>query len=61
MTYLAKSDKALQRAINRFADASEEMAFKGSNHPDDWVAIEIRYATTKKLLESTIERRVNAT
>lgn len=48
-----KYDERMKRiAVGRFEAAVREHAFMGSRHPDDWPAIEKRYATAKrKLLE----------
>ena len=47
---------SLTRAINRFDTACQELAFKGSYHPNDWDGVEAEYAHARRLLEAAIER-----
>ena len=45
-----------KRRISRFMLATENLAFLGASHPDDWPAIEQEYAAAKKSLYTYIAK-----
>lgn len=69
--YNAKSDAALQRAINRFKDACDDLAFKGtipvfSEDPREaellrltHEGIDVEYEQARDALVRLVERRAN--
>ena len=50
--------RAIRAAINKFDAAAQELAFKGSAHPDDQPAIVHQYEKARAALETLIERNL---
>ena len=60
MSYSAKSDIALQKAIKQFDKAVIEKAFIGAQHPEAHQSIHDTYHTARLKLEQLVERRALA-
>lgn len=50
----AYESRMKRRAVEQFDAAVREHAFKGSQHPDDWAAIDKKYETAKRKLLARI-------
>lgn len=50
MSNKSKLNPAIRRLLNRFEKAVEAKAWKGSNPPDEWEAIEDEYTMAKDRL-----------
>lgn len=48
--------KQFKAALTRFDNAAQDMALKGSFHPDEWAPTEDRYRRSRENVESLFER-----
>ncbi|MFC5392656.1 hypothetical protein [Bosea vestrisii] len=48
--------KQFKAALTRFDNAAQDMALKGSFHPDEWKPTEDRYRRSREKVESLFER-----
>lgn len=53
-----KRNAYLRKLLKRFEDAVAEHAFRGSQHPDDWDAIDQEYEEAKKAVLKYCEERI---